>query len=332
MTDTNDTEFDVIGVGSAIVDVLSHTDDAFLEAHGMAKGSMALVESEEDAEKIYAAMGPGVEISGGSVANSMVGVASFGGRAAFLGLVRDDQLGEVFAHDIRAAGVSFDVAPRSEGPSTARCMILVTPDAQRTLNTFLGISNQFGSAELDTARVAASRVLFCEGYLWDVPEAKEAMVEAMTVASAANRKVAMTLSDPFCVERHRAEFLALAEGRIDILFANEEEVCSLYEVDEFDEALQRVRGHCDIACLTRSAKGSVIVAGEEVHVIDAYPTEVVDTTGAGDLYAAGVLYGYTRGLDLATSGRLGARAAAEVISHLGARPEVSLSELAAELT
>jgi sugar/nucleoside kinase (ribokinase family) len=327
-TEPTPTTHDVVAVGSAIVDVLAHCDDAFLEAQGLTKGAMALIQSEEEAETLYAAMGPGIEASGGSAANTVAGVASFGGRAGFIGRVKDDQLGKVFAHDIRAAGVHFQSAPAGSGPSTARCLVLVTPDAQRTLGTYLGTSGLLGPDDIDPELVSGSAVLYAEGYLWDVPDAKAALVKAMDTAHAHGRQVAFTLSDPFCVDRHRAEFLDLVGERVDILFANEAEICSLYEVDDFDRATAPAREACAIACLTRSEKGSVIVAGDETHVVPAHPVDqVVDTTGAGDLYAAGVLYGLTNGFDLPSAGRLGSAAAGEVISQLGARPERQLSEL-----
>lgn len=320
---------DVLAIGNAIVDVLSHADDDFLDRHGLTKGAMTLVDADR-AAALYAAMGPGVEVSGGSAANTAAGIASFGGKAAFIGKVRDDQLGEVFSHDIRAAGVSFASAPAAQGEPTGRCLILVTPDAQRTMQTFLGAGGGLGPEDVDEALVAASRVTYLEGYLWDPPLAKEAFVKAAEIAAGAGRKVALSLSDSFCVDRHRAEFLDLVNNHVHILFANEAEITSLYEAGEFDEALQRVRGHCEIAALTRSEKGSVIVAGEEVHVLDAAPArQVMDTTGAGDLYAAGFLHGYTRGEAPAACGRLGGIAAAEIIGHFGARPETRLSELAA---
>jgi sugar/nucleoside kinase (ribokinase family) len=323
---------DVVGLGNALVDVLAHAPDDFLVAHGLVKGSMALTDADQ-ATRLYASMGPGIEVSGGSVANTMVGVASFGGRAAFVGRVADDQLGAVFAHDIRAAGVRFVNPPAEGGAPSGRCLILVTPDAERTLNTFLGAAAEFGPEDVDAALVEAAQVTYLEGYLWDQPEAKAAFRHAARIAHGAGRRVALSLSDGFCVDRHRADFLTLVEDEVDILFANEHEICALYEVDEFDDALQRVNHHCEVAALTRSARGSVIVSGDEVHVIDSVsvPTGVVDTTGAGDLYAAGFLYGFTHGYDLGTSGRLGAVAAAEVIGHLGARPEASLAALASAL-
>ncbi len=293
---------------------------------------MRLIETEEEADRLYAEMGPAVEASGGSCANTMAAVASLGGAAGFVGLVVDDLLGKVFAHDIRSIGVEYTMPPARSGPSTARCLILVTPDAQRTMNTYLGAASRLSPEHIDPVTVGRAKVVYLEGYLWDVQSAKDAMTRAMEIAGESGVKVAFTLSDGFCVDRHRDEFLWLAEHRVDLLFANESELLSLYEVDEFDEALQKVRGHCDIACLTRSEKGSVVVSGDEVHVIDASPAErVVDTTGAGDLYAAGFLYGHTRGFDLLRSAHLGSLVAAEVIQHVGARPETDLAALAAEI-
>lgn len=323
----SEVRFDVIGIGNAIVDVIAQADDGFLAEQGIAKGAMTLIDDVR-AESLYAAMGPAVEISGGSGANTLAGVASLGGRAAYVGKVADDQLGAVFCHDIRAAGVTYETRPANGGLPTARCLILVTPDAQRSMNTFLGASTRIGAADLDLSLFADSAVTYVEGYLWDAPEAKEAILAAMKAAKAAGRKVAMSLSDGFCVDRHRAEFLDLAEDFIDVLFANEVEIKSLYQVDDFDAALQRVRDHCELAALTRSEHGSVVVSGAEVHVIPAEPVaRVVDTTGAGDLYAAGFLKGLVDGRPLAECGRLGGIAAAEVISHVGARPETPLDGL-----
>ncbi|HXH23591.1 MAG TPA: adenosine kinase [Dehalococcoidia bacterium] len=325
----SDARYGVTAIGNAIVDVLARADDAFLFEQRLTKGAMSLVD-EEAAERLYALMGPGVEVSGGSAANTVACFAGLGGRAAFVGKVANDLLGRVFAHDIRAAGVHFDTPPLDGGASTARCLIVVTPDAQRTMQTFLGAAGEVGPEDIDEALVAASRVVYLEGYLWDKPRAKEAFLKAARAAAAAGGKVALTLSDPFCVDRHRESFLELVEGHVDLLFANEEEVKSLYQVSDFDTALQHVRGHCEIAALTRSEKGSVVVNGGEVHVVDAEKgVTVVDTTGAGDAYAAGFLYGYTRGRDLYTCARLGSLLAAEVISHYGARPEADLKQLAA---
>jgi len=320
--------YDVVGIGNAIVDVITHADDTFLAEWGLDKGSMALID-EDRAHLLYSAMGAGAETSGGSAANTVAGVAGFGGRAGFIGKVRDDQLGEIFRHDIRATGVDFDVAPGTDGPSTARCLILVTPDAQRTMNTYLGISSLLDPADVDEALVAASKVVYCEGYIWDVPQTKTAIVKAFDHARATGGKVAFALSDGFCVDRHRAEFNDLVDRHVDLLFANEDEICSFAEVDDVDAAVDVVRGRCEIAVVTRSEQGSTVVTADETIHVDAAPAEVVDTTGAGDLYASGFLFGYTNGHDLATCARLGSAAAAEVISHLGARPEVNLAEVAA---
>jgi len=319
---------DVVGIGNALVDVLSHEGEAFLARQGMVKGTMQLID-EAGARRLYDAMGPGIEMSGGSAANTIVGVASFGGRAHYVGKVRDDQLGDVFGHDLRATGVGYDTPRATSGPPTGRCLILVTPDAQRTMSTFLGASVRLGPADVDRGLIARGKILYLEGYLFDPPDAQEAFRAAAALAHAAGRRVALTLSDPFCVERHRAAFLDLVQHHVDILFANEAEICALYQVHDFDAALPHVRGHCELAALTRSAKGSVLVQGDRVHVVQAHPVDaVVDTTGAGDLYASGVLYGLAQGLDLPTCGRLGSLAAAEVIAHVGARPMVSLTELA----
>ena len=322
-------ELDVIGIGNALVDVLSHAEEDQVTRQGLVKGTMHLVD-EARARTLYETMGPGIEMSGGSAANTVVGVASFGGRAHYVGKVRDDQLGEVFGHDLRATGVGYDTPRATSGPPTGRCLILVTPDAQRTMSTFLGASVRLGPADVDRCLIARGKILYLEGYLFDPPEAQEAFRAAAAIAHEAGRKVALTLSDPFCVERHRAAFLDLVEHHVDILFANELEICALYQVHDFDAALPHVRGHCELAALTRSAKGSVLVNGNRMHVVSAHPVDaVVDTTGAGDLYASGVLYGLAQGLDLPTCGRLGSLAAAEVIAHVGARPMVPLADLAA---
>jgi sugar/nucleoside kinase (ribokinase family) len=325
--------YGVLGIGNAIVDVVSRCDDGFLDAQGIAKGAMTLID-EARAEALYAAMGPAVEVSGGSAGNTMAAYASLvgpgGPTGAFIGKVRNDQLGAVFGHDIRAAGVAFATPPAAEGPPTARCLILVTPDAQRSMNTFLGACVNLDERDIDPDLVAASAVTYLEGYLFDPPAAQAAFRKAAAIAHAAGREVSLTLSDPFCVGRHRAAFRALVREEVDILFANEAEILSLYEVDTFDEALAAVRAETKVACLTRSEKGSIVVSGDKLHVIDAEPTEVVDTTGAGDAYAAGFLAGHVRGKTLGHCGRLGALAAAEAISHFGARPVRSLAALAAE--
>ena len=324
-------DLDVVGIGNALVDVLSQEDEAFLAGQGLVKGAMQLVD-EARARELYAAMGPAVEISGGSAANTIVGVASFGGRAHYVGKVRDDQLGEVFSHDLRAVGVGYSTPAATTGPPTGRCLIVVTPDAQRTLTTYLGASVHLGPGEIDKRLIERASILYLEGYLFDPPEAQRAFRAAADMAHAAGRKVALTLSDPFCVDRHRDAFRELVERHVDVLFANEAEIRSLYRTTDFDGALRQVRGHCAVAALTRSERGSVVVAGDEVHVIAANPVKtVVDTTGAGDLYAAGFMIGLSRGLDPATCGRLGSLAAAEVISHVGARPQTPLAELAGGL-
>lgn len=319
---------DVVGIGNAIVDVLAHADDAFIETHGLSKGTMTLID-EASAERLYSAMGPAIEASGGSAANTIAALASLGGTGGFVGKVRDDQLGTIFGHDIRALGITFATPPATSGPSTARCLVLVTPDAQRTMQTYLGAAAELSPADIDRDLIASARITYLEGYLWDRPLAKEAFRKAAVSAHDAGRLVALSLSDPFCVDRHRADFLDLVEHHVDILFANEDEIVSLYQVHAFDDALQHVRGHCWVAALTRSEKGSVVISADEVHVVDAEPVDaVVDTTGAGDAYAAGFLYGLTRNHDLGLCARLGGIASAEVIGHVGARPEVPLAELA----
>jgi sugar/nucleoside kinase (ribokinase family) len=321
---------DVVGLGNAIVDVIAHAEDAFLAAEGMAKGAMTLIEAER-AETLYARMGPGVESSGGSAANTMAGIAALGGRAAFIGKVKDDQLGAIFAHDIRAAGVAFRTRPARGGAPTARCLIFVTPDAQRTMNTYLGASVELGPEDVDEALIAAAQVTYLEGYLWDRPRAKDAFRKAARIAHEAGRKVALTLSDPFCVERHRAEFQELVRGPVDILFANEAEIRALWQVRDFDAALSATRGLVQIAALTRSEKGSVVLSNGKTESVPAEPVQrVVDTTGAGDLFAAGFLHGLTQGRPPAEAARIGAIAAAEVIAHVGARPERPLKALVAE--
>jgi sugar/nucleoside kinase (ribokinase family) len=321
------TPLDVLGIGNAIVDVLSPTDDATLERHALPKGAMTLIDAER-AEALYGLMGPGVEVSGGSCANTMAGVASLGGRAAYIGRVRDDELGRIFTHDIRATGVDYATPPAADGPGTARCLIMVTPDAQRTMSTYLGASVELGPEDIDADLVAGADVTYLEGYLWDPPRAKEAFRIAMAAAHGAGRRVSFTLSDPFCVERHRDEFRALVDGEVDVLFANQVEIEALYEVADLDAAVAAVRGRCEIAVITRSEHGSLVVTGDEVHEVPAAPVaRVVDTTGAGDLFAAGFLFGLTRGRPLAECARIGAVAAAEVISHYGARPEARLATL-----
>lgn len=320
---------DVVALGSAIVDVLATAEDADLAALGLVKGTMALVDDAR-ADELYAGMGPAVEASGGSAANTVAGVASFGGTAAFMGKVRDDQLGEVFAHDIRAVGVAFATDPATSGPATARCLVFVTPDAQRTMTTYLGAAVGIGPADVDTDVVAAARYTYLEGYLWDPPEAIEALRLAMSAASGAGRQVALSLSDPFCVGRHRKDFLQLIDDDVDVLFANEVELMSLFEVSSRPEALDAIRrrGRCRLAAITLGPLGSTVVTPDAVIDAPAVPVaHVVDTTGAGDLYAAGFLHGLASGADLARCAHLGSLAAAEVISHVGARPLVPLASL-----
>jgi sugar/nucleoside kinase (ribokinase family) len=320
-------ELDVVGVGNAIVDVLAQASDEFLHEHGLTKGSMMLID-EARARELYATMGPGREASGGSAANTMAGVASLGGKPAYIGRVSNDQLGEIFSHDMRASGIHFAVPPASGGPSTARCLILVTPDAQRTMNTYLGACVDLCADDVDDALVRRGKVLYLEGYLWDRPKAKDAFIKAARIAAAAGRQVALSLSDSFCVTRHRDSFRDLVTHHVDILFANESEIKALYETDSFDQAAAQAREQTKLAALTRGAQGSVLLAGTTSVEVPAEPVgRVVDTTGAGDLYAAGVLFGLTRGEPLAAAGRRGSIAAAEIISHYGARPERDLRTL-----
>ena len=322
--------YDVLGIGNAIVDVIARADDAFLAANGLGKGAMTLID-EARAEALYGLMGPGRESSGGSAGNTIAGIASLGGKAAYIGQVRDDQLGGIFRHDIRAAGVAFDTPAAKAGPSTARCLIFVTPDAQRTMQTYLGACVELGPEQVDEKQVAAAQITYLEGYLWDKPAAKDAFRKAVDVAHKAGRKVSLTLSDSFCVGRHRAEFRDLVDNHVDVLFANEAEILSLYETAKFEDVLPHLRAKKSrIAAVTRSEKGSVTIGNGEVHAVPAQPgVKVVDTTGAGDLYAAGFLHGLTTAKDLATCAKLGSICAGEIISHYGARPEVSLRDLAA---
>lgn len=323
--------YDVLGIGNAIVDIIARTEEDFLVRHGMNKGAMALID-EPRAEAIYGAMGPAVEISGGSAANTIVGVAGFGGRAAFVGKVKADKLGESFSHDIRAASVAFTTAPASDGPATARCFVLVTPDGERTMNTYLGAAQDLHPRDIDEAQIASAAITYLEGYLWDPPHAKEAFRKAAQLAHKAGRKVALTLSDSFCVGRYRAEFLELIRTRtVDLVFANESELLSLYETADFDTALGQLRDDAALAAVTRSEKGCVVASRHEAVSVPAFPIDkLVDTTGAGDLFAAGFLFGLARGADHKTCGQLGGLAASEVIQHIGARPQTSLSALAGQ--
>jgi fructokinase len=321
--------FDVVGIGNAIVDVLVQADDDLLDNFELTKGTMALVD-EHQAETLYASVGPGLETSGGSAANTLAGVAQLGGRAGFIGRVRNDQLGGIFSHDIRSVGARFDTPAATTGPSTARCLILVTPDAQRTMCTYLGASVGLDPADLDLDLVAQAKVLYLEGYLWDSDEAKAAFIAAAEVARAHGGEVALSLSDAFCVERHRDSFQELVDGHVDILFANEMEITALYKSNSFEEAADQVRGRCKVAALTRSELGSLILNGEGSHVIEPFQLgPLVDTTGAGDLYAAGFLHGYTQGQDLDACGRLGSLCAGQVVTQLGPRPQGSLKDLVA---
>ncbi|MEB3242599.1 MAG: adenosine kinase [Cyanobacteriota bacterium] len=319
--------FDVVGIGNAIVDVLVQTDDAFLDNHGLLKGTMALVDQAQ-AEALYAGLGPGMETSGGSAANTLAGLAQLGGKAGFIGRVRNDQLGDIFAHDIRSVGAHYTTPAATAGPSTARCLILVTPDAQRTMCTYLGASVNLHPDDLDLDLVRQAKVLYLEGYLWDSDEAKEAFIAAAEVMRASGGQVALSLSDAFCVDRHRESFQHLVDGHVDLLFANEMEITSLYKANSFEEAAEQVRGRCQVAALTRSASGSLVLSADQSLPIAPYQLgELVDTTGAGDLYAAGFLYGYTRGESLERCGRLGSLCAGQVVTQLGPRPQASLPEL-----
>jgi sugar/nucleoside kinase (ribokinase family) len=322
-------KYDVLGIGNAIFDVLVRTDESFLAAHGMTKGGMALID-EARAASIYRDMGPATEMSGGSAANTIVGVASLGARAAYVGKVKDDQIGRLYTHDIRAAGVAFDTKPAADGPATGCSYILVTPDGERTMNTYLGAAQELTPADIDAAQVAASAIVYLEGYLWDPKNAKDAFVKASTIAHEAGRHVALTLSDSFCVDRYRGEFLDLMRGgTVDLVFANEAELRSLYQTADFDTPLTQLRSDVKLGVVTRSEKGCVVASTDGVSAVPAFPIEkMVDTTGAGDLFAAGFLFGLVRGAGYENAGRLGALAAAEVIQHIGARPQVSLKELA----
>ncbi|AIT06781.1 carbohydrate kinase [Sphingomonas taxi] len=324
-------KYDVVAIGNAIVDVLSQADDAFIESIGVAKGSMQLMFSPEDADALYAKMGPGREVSGGSAANTVAGIAALGGRTAFIGQVADDQLGEVFAHDIRAAGVDFATAVRPGQPTTARCLIFVTPDGQRTMNTYLGASQFLPEAALDLSVIEDAAILYLEGYLWDPEEPRAAMRAAIEAARKAARKVAFTLSDVFCIGRHGGDFRQLiADGLIDILFANEGELTALAETEDFDAAVAKLSAQVPTLVVTRGAHGACAIQHGSRAEVTAEPIDkVVDTTGAGDLFAAGFLHGQAQGKGLEASLKLGAICAAEIISHFGARPNVDMKALAA---
>jgi sugar/nucleoside kinase (ribokinase family) len=324
-----DAKYDVLGIGNAIFDVLVKTDEKFLSDHGMTKGSMALID-EARAGAIYRDMGPATTMSGGSAANTIVGIASFGARAAYVGKVKQDEIGKLYSHDIRAAGVAFNTKADADGPATGCSYILVTGDGERTMNTYLGAAQDLTPADIDPAAIAASRIVYLEGYLWDPKSAKDAFVKASNIAHEAGRQVALTLSDSFCVDRYRDEFLALMrKDTVDIVFANEAELRSLYETSDFDTALKQLRVDTKLGVVTRSEKGCVVASPEGVIAVPAFPVaQIMDTTGAGDLFAAGFLFGLVRGVGYEKAGRLGGLAAAEVIQHIGARPQVSLKELA----
>lgn len=321
--------YDIVGLGNAIVDVLSLCEEEALARLSLRKGSMTLID-EAQAEKLYGEMGPSTECSGGSVANSLAGMASLGAKCAFMGKVKDDQLGGIFRHDMRATGVAFDTPAATEGLATARCLIFVTPDAQRTMNTFIGACAKVAESDIDERLAADGQVLYVEGYLWDQPAAKAAIRKAMGAAKAAGRKVAFTLSDTFCVERHRAEFLALAKKEVDILFANEQELMALHETLDFEKALSAAQGMCEVIAVTRGEKGAVVLSakGREV-VATERVAKVVDTTGAGDLFASGFLFGITRGWSYADAAALGNRCAGQIIQQMGARSPVPLAKLVA---
>src|ERR1700723_3469150 len=322
-------KYDVLGIGNAIFDVLVQTDEGFLSRHGMTKGGMSLID-EDRAAAIYGDMGPATEMSGGSAANTIVGVASLGARAAYVGKVKQDKIGGMYTHDIRAAGVAFETKPAADGPATGCSYILVTPDGERTMNTYLGAAQELTPADIDAAQIAASGIIYLEGYLWDPKSAKDAFVKAATTAHDAGRQVALTLSDSFCVDRYRGEFLDLMRhGTVDLVFANEAELHSLYQTSDFDTALKQLRVDTKLGVVTRSENGCVIASRDGVIAVPAFPIErIVDTTGAGDLFAAGFLFGLVRNAGHEKAGRLGALAAAEVIQHIGALPQTSLKELA----
>jgi sugar/nucleoside kinase (ribokinase family) len=320
-------EFDVVGIGNALVDVIAQATDTFLDDHGLVKGWMDLIDTQR-AVDLYTALGSAIEMSGGSAANTMCGVASFGGRAAYIGKVSSDDLGNVFGHDLLAVGVQFRPGAHDDDVPTGRCIIVVTPDAERTMNTYLGASSLLAVSDVDDATVAQGHVLYMEGYLYDRPEAKQAFRHASQIAHAAGRMVSLTLSDSFCVDRHRDDFLSLVDDEVDLLFGNEAELMALYQTETFEASVAALREQCPLAAITVGAKGSVIVTGDELIEVPAVAVRrVIDTTGAGDLYAAGFLHGLTSGASLAEAGHLGSIAAAEVISHVGPRPLVELHTL-----
>jgi sugar/nucleoside kinase (ribokinase family) len=318
----------LVAVGNALVDVLAKVEESFIDGqakYGMQKGAMTLIDEPRGVE-LYSLMPPAVETSGGSAANTMAGFASFGGKGGFIGKVASDDLGKIFKHDMTSQGLVFETTPLAMGAPTGRCLIMVSPDGQRTMNTFLGAAVEMGSDDIDEDIITSAAITYLEGYLFDRDQAKQAFYRAAEIAHNAGRKVSLTLSDPFCVERHRADFLALVEKHVDILFANEHEIMSLYQTENFDAAIAKVSSNVEVAVVTRGKDGAVVVSNGQTIAIKAQPVdEVVDTTGAGDAFAAGFLYGYSEGMDLAMCGKLGAMAAAEVIAHIGPRPQASFS-------
>jgi len=322
-------KFDVLTIGNAIVDIIARCDDAFLTENAITKGAMNLIDAER-AELLYSRMGPALEASGGSAGNTAAGVANFGGRTAYFGKVAEDQLGDIFIHDIRAQGVYFETRPEGTFPPTARSMIFVTPDGERSMNTYLGACVELGPEHVEADVVAQAKVTYFEGYLWDPPRAKEAILDCARIAHENGREMSMTLSDSFCVGRYRAEFLDLMRsGTVDIVFANRDEALSLYETDDFDLALTKIAADCKLAAVTMSEDGAMIVRGSErIHVPATTINQLVDTTGAGDLFAAGFLYGYTQDRSLEECGKLGCLAAGIVIQQIGPRPMSSLSDAA----
>lgn len=320
-------KYGVVAVGNAIVDILAHAKDDFLIENEIAKGAMSLID-EARAAYLYDQMGSAIEASGGSAANTLAGYGSFGGQGGFIGKVADDQLGKIFAHDIKAQGIAFDTAPLLDGLATACCYIFVTDDAERSMNTFLGASTEFSEEDVDQAMISDAKIVYLEGYLFDKEKAKNAFRLAASYAREAGAKTALTLSDTFCVERHRDEFLKLIEKDVDILFANQDEAKALYQTDDLDEAVEKLKGKCEVTVVTCGSKGCIILSGQErIDIPAVWVDDLIDTTGAGDQFAAGFLYGLTAGEDLAECGRLGAAAAAEVISHMGPRPEKPYKEL-----
>lgn len=326
------TSYDVLTIGNAIVDIISRCEEDFLLDNTITKAAMNLIDAER-AELLYSRMGPALETSGGSAGNTAAGVASFGGKSAYFGKIASDQLGEIFTHDLRAQGVYFETKPLDKFPPTARSMIFVTPDGERSMNTYLGACVELGPEDVETAVVAASQVTYFEGYLWDPPRAKDAIRECARISHAAGREMSMTLSDSFCVDRYRAEFLELMRSKtVDIVFANRHEALSLYQTEDFDLALTLLSQDCKLAAVTMSEEGSIILTGDQRIKVDAFPVErVVDTTGAGDLYAAGFLYGYTNGFGLADCGKLGSLAASMVIQQIGPRMMQPLSDIARQV-